>query len=160
MDAFSVAIAYGTNKIKIDKTIIFSILIGIFHFFMPIIGSVIGLKIQKIVPNIDSIVGLVFLVLAIQMFITRNDSPEIKKLDILSILIVALSVSIDSFTIGIGFGILKDRIILPAIIFSLTSSLISFIGLILGNKLNNKLGNKAIYIGIIILIIISLKYLY
>lgn len=160
MDAFSVAIAYGTNRIKINQIIVFSSLIGIFHFFMPIIGSLIGLKIQKIIPNIDNIVGLVFLILAIQMFITRNDSPEIKKLDILSMIILALSVSIDSFTIGIGFGILKDKIILPAIIFSLTSSLISFIGLILGNKINNKLGNKAIYIGIIILIIISLKYLY
>ena len=134
MDALSVTIAYGINKIKLRKVLLFSILIGLFHFFMPIIGSTIGLKIQKIIPSINNIVGLVFLALAFQMFLTRNDSTEIKKLDLLSIIIVALSVSIDSFTIGVSLGILNEKIITPAIIFALVSSIISFIGLIVGNK--------------------------
>lgn len=160
MDAFSVALAYGTNKLKLNKIIAFSILIGIFHFIMPIVGSIIGVKIQTIIPNINNLVGIVFLILAIQMFITRNDSTEIKNTNIISILIVAFSVSIDSFTIGIGLGILKNNIIPPALIFSITSCLISFFGLIIGNKINEKLGKKSIYIGILILLIISLKYLY
>lgn len=160
MDAFSVALAYGTNKLKLNKIITFSILIGIFHFIMPIVGSIIGVKIQTIIPNINNLVGIVFLILAIQMFITRNDSTEIKNTNIISILIVAFSVSIDSFTIGIGLGILKNNIIPPALIFSITSCLISFFGLIIGNKINEKLGKKSIYIGILILLIISLKYLY
>ena len=35
MDAFSLALAYGTTKIPINKKVLLSITVGIFHFFMP-----------------------------------------------------------------------------------------------------------------------------
>ena len=35
MDAFSLAIAYGTNKISTKKTIALSLCVGFFHYLMP-----------------------------------------------------------------------------------------------------------------------------
>ena len=51
MDAFSLAIAYGTNNIEKKKILILSISVGLFHFFMPVLGSLIGQKINYLNAN-------------------------------------------------------------------------------------------------------------
>ncbi len=48
MDAFSLSLLYGTKNIN-NKTIIMqSILVGIFHFFMPLFGLFLGKRIITI----------------------------------------------------------------------------------------------------------------
>ena len=39
MDAFSLAIIYGTNGIDRKKIILLSLVVGIFHFIMPNLGG-------------------------------------------------------------------------------------------------------------------------
>ena len=50
MDAFSLAIAYATNGISMKKTIMLSMSVGLFHYAMPLIGSIVGKKLDFIVP--------------------------------------------------------------------------------------------------------------
>ena len=47
MDAFSLALAYGTNSLNKKEIRTLSTIVGIYHFFMPIIGMLIGNYITK-----------------------------------------------------------------------------------------------------------------
>ena len=42
MDAFSLALIYGTQSISKKNKIILSIIVGIYHFVMPLLGVFLG----------------------------------------------------------------------------------------------------------------------
>ena len=42
MDAFSLALIYGTQGITKKNKILLSLIVGIYHFIMPLIGVAIG----------------------------------------------------------------------------------------------------------------------
>ncbi len=159
MDAFSLSLAYGTNKISKNKIILLSIVVGLFHFFMPIAGSIIGEPLSKLISKADIVVGIIFIILAIEMFISKDEENKIKITNIISIIVFAFTVSIDSFTVGIGLSLTNKNIIIPSTIFSIISFIFTFIGLILGKKLSKTFGKKAIYLGILILLFLGIKYL-
>ena len=50
MDAFSLSLAYGTLDINKKEIITLSIIVGIYHFFMPLIGFFLGSKILLVIP--------------------------------------------------------------------------------------------------------------
>ena len=155
MDAFSLAIAYGTNNINKLKILILSILVGIFHFLMPYIGSIIFFLIKKS----NYIVSTVFFLLAIEMYKSRNEEHNETLTNIISLIIFSATVSIDSFSVGLALGINQNNLIPAFTIFSIISALFTFSGLTLGGYLSLKYGNKSNYLGIIILIVIGIKYL-
>ena len=75
------------------------------------------------------------------------------------IILLAISVSLDSLTIGIVVRMNKENILLGSIIFSTLSTISTTIALLLGQLINNKSKVLGSYIGTIIMIIIALKYL-
>lgn len=161
MDTFSLSLSYGmilNNKKDIIKI---SLTVGLFHFFMPIIGNSIGLYLEDIFNlNEDFIIGIIFLIISIELIISLYKKEEIKVLNNnKEILIFSLAVSLDSFSTGIGLSAIKAPILLIVSIFFITSLLFTYIGLFLGKEINNYIGNKSQIIGIIILIILSLKYI-
>lgn len=160
MDAFSLALAYGTNRLTKKNIILLSLFVGTFHFFMPLLGSVIGINLlEHFVTKSNIIVALIFLVLAIEMYLSRNEEKKGSIDNLLSILIFSFTVSIDSFSVGIGLGLTNQHIFNAALIFSIVSGIITYLGLILGEKLYNKYEKKATYVGIVILILIAISYL-
>lgn len=160
MDAFSLSLAYGTNSIGKKNIILLSFFVGIFHFIMPNIGALIGNKVlSNIITNADIIVAIVLLFLSMEMFLSRNDEKRGIINNILSIILFSFTVSIDSLSVGIALGITKVSILIPAIIFSIISSILTYVGLILGKNLYQKYNKRAIYFGIIILISTAISYL-
>ena len=160
MDAFSLSLAYGTNKIENKTKYTLSIIVGIFHFFMPLIGSSIGniiLKIIKIKPQI--IVSIILSFIGISMCIKKEEKINPIK-NIIEILFFALAVSLDSFSVGIGLKGITNKIFLAPLIFSITAGTITYIGIILGNKISKKIENLAPIIGGILLIIIGIIYIF
>lgn len=160
LDAFSLSIIYGTILKDKKIVIILSIIVGIFHFFMPLLGyNLSNLLISKILANTNIISFIIFLILGIQMFICKNEEKDLINLsNITNILLFAFTVSIDSFSIGIAIS--KESILLPIITFSLVSSIFTYIGLIIGKNLKKILGKYTTKIGGIILIILSIYYLF
>lgn len=161
MDAFSLSLIYGTLNLKTQIQKLMSITVGIFHFIMPLLGYQIGKLILKIIKvNPDILVGLIFIILGLEMLISLKKEEQLKILTgILSVVFFAFTVSIDSFSIGIGFGISNINMLLPCIIFSITSAIFTYMGVLLGNKLANKFGNITTLIGSIILIVLGISYL-
>lgn len=162
MDAFSLVLIYGTQGINKKHKVLLSIIVGIYHFVMPIIGLLIGIYIEKkIAFSPDIIVGIILSLIAIEMIISSTKEQKEKFLvSIPGYLIFGLSVSIDSLTTGIGLPAITNNYLQAALTFSLTSLIFTYIGLNLGNKLNQKYGKISTLIGGIILLTIGITYMF
>lgn len=161
MDAFSLAIIYGTNNITKKKSVILSIFVGILHFVMPNIGNILGQSfLRGIIFCGNIITGLVFLFLAVQMIISFKEEEQSKDLkNYIELFLFAVAVSIDSFTVGIALSLDDNNLLLGGLIFSITSFIFTLFGLILGKFLSSKTGTIGKVIGIIVLIMLALKYI-
>ena len=162
MDAFSLSLLYGTEGIKQKDKWLLSIIVGIYHFIMPLIGLTIGMFItSKIVFNTNILVGIILSLISIEMLISSFKNKEEKfLLSIAGFLLFGLSVSIDSLTTGIGLPAITKNYFITAIIFSITSFLFTYLGLNLGNILNQKYGKISTITGGIILLILGIIYIF
>ena len=160
MDTFSLSLCYGTLGLNKRKTILLSIIVGIFHFFMPILGMIVGnLIIDKLIFTGETLLLIILSIIGIDMIIEafKNDEKYL-IVSIPGILLFAFSVSMDSFSTGIGLKVITDNVLLALIIFTITSSVFTFIGVRLGKKLNEKFGKTTNVIGGIILILLGLYF--
>lgn len=157
MDAFSLSLLYGTLNLKKKNIISLSIIVGLFHFFMPLIGVLIRLFIENIAYNyLDLITLIIFMYIGLDMIFHREDDfREIKCLQLKDQILFGLAVSIDSLTIGIS---LTQNYILSSIIFCLFSSLFTYLGLYLGKQINHIFGKISTIMGGLILIIIGIIF--
>lgn len=157
MDAFSLSLIYGTSIIKKTTKIYLSISVGIFHFFMPLLGYKFGSIIESNIPiSLNIIASILLMILGLEMLLDKTkEDDKLKKLNILEIILFSFSVSIDSFMTGIGIKSLYENIYIVSLTFSLTSLIFTFIGLNIGNVLNKKYGSLATKVGGITLIIIG-----
>lgn len=88
----------------------------------------------------------------------KNDI-KVKKMYISEMLLFGLAVSLDSFSVGFGLNNISDNYILSSFIFSFTSFIFTYLGLILGKKLNSLIGNIASFIGGFTLILLGVTYI-
>lgn len=160
MDAFSLSFSYGTLNINKKERVILASLVGLFHFFMPILGLFIGNIILKyIIIDLDILLAIIISLIGIEMIISSiKKEDNTMLLSLLSFILFAFSVSIDSFSVGIGLKGINNNYLQVSIIFSLCSFIFTYIGLILGTKLNDLVGRYAKTIGGIILIGLGIYY--
>lgn len=157
MDAFSIALSIGTTHLSKNRFILIPIVVSIMHFVMPLIGLFLGNQILSVINiNPKIIMTIILLYLAFLMYKDRNNDKVPKINSLLSIFLYAISVSLDSFSVGIGLKALTDKILIPPIIFSLCAGTITYMGLILGKYSQKVWKEKASLIGIILLILISI----
>lgn len=159
MDTFSLSTIYGTIGLEKRKIYLLSLIVGVFHFFMPLFGNLVGnflLSKLPIQPNI--VVGIIFILIAIQMFIQKEDVVDLKNFWML--LLFAFTVSIDSFSVGIGISMITKNSLVAYLTFFVTSMIFTFFGLRFGKYLSTKFGNKATKIGAIILITLGIFYIF
>ncbi|MDD4706300.1 MAG: manganese efflux pump [Bacilli bacterium] len=157
MDAFSLALSIGINKIRNIDKIKISIIIGIMHFIMPLLGVIIGTNIiYNLNINPDIFVILILLIVGILILFEKKEDKKILTYNIFTIFILALGVSFDSFSIGLGLIAITNNILLSIITFALCSGIISFGGLFIGELCANKFENKAPYIAAFILFTLAI----
>ncbi len=161
MDTFSVSLSIGTLNIPKYQILLLSTIVGILHFIMPIIGCFFGSKIT-ILLNINSnyLLGIILLFIAIEMIIEiLKKEKDTIKLDILNLLLISFSVSLDSFSTGMGILAITNNLILASFIFSTSAFLFTILGCIIGKYSNERLGLYSNIIGIILLISIGVIHL-
>ena len=161
MDAFSLSLAYGTISLTKKEINLLSIIVGIYHFFMPILGMLIGSFVFNVLNiNQNIIVLIIFTFIGINMIIESFKKDEkVKKMKLAEMILFGFAVSIDSFSVGIGINSISNNFIMCSVIFSITSFIFTYIGLILGNKLNQLIGKISTLIGGITLIILGIIYI-
>ena len=161
MDAFSLSLAYGTLNLEKKNIYELSIIVGIYHFIMPILGCFCGNKLLKFLPmNSDLLVFLVLSIIGIEMIIeTFKGQDKVKIMKNLELIIFGFAVSVDSFSVGIGLSSITNNIYLSSLVFSIVSMSLTYVGLILGKKISNITGKLSTIIGGFILVVIGLFYL-
>ncbi len=161
MDTFSLSLGIGI--FKRDRKIAFklAVVVGCMHFIMPFLGMILGTGLIKLLEiNIDILLGFILILISIQMLIDMVKKEENKfNLSNLGILLFALGVSLDSFSVGIGIKAITDNIYLAMGIFAICSFMFTYIGIIIGEYANKIMGTYANIIGIIILFILGLVHI-
>ncbi len=160
MDAFSLSLAYGTLGIPKKQIYLLAIIVGIFHFFMPLIGLFVGTSILNFIKiNPDIIVFIVLFAIGLEMLIESfSDKEELKVMKTIELFLFAFAVSIDSFSVGLTLTNINPNYILSVSIFACMSALFTFLGLVLGKKIAKLVGKISTIIGGVVLMIIGLFF--
>lgn len=162
MDTFSISLSIGTFNITRKKAIFLCILVGIMHFFMPLFGSLLGSKIITFLNiNVNFLLGLILLFIGIEMIIDLiKEEDKYFELNLFNMLLVSISVSLDSFSTGLGLSAITQDIFLSGLIFSVCAASFTFIGLLIGKYSGEKLGIYANIFGIILLFILGILHIF
>lgn len=160
MDAFSLSLLYGTLNLKTSQIIKLSIMVGVFHFFMPLLGLLSGSYLIDILHMPAHLVmSIIFIFIGIEMINSSFIKEEkLILLDFKGLLLFAFTVSIDSFSIGAGLKAFSDNYLMCSSVFFFTSLLFTYLGLNIGKTINKKLGFISTIIGGSILIVIGILY--
>ena len=162
MDTFSLSLSVGsiTNNERNIKYL--PIFVGIFHFFMPLLGNFVGLGLIKLLNLASNVIlGSVLIILGINLAIhyIKDEKADI-KLNLLGIIIFALSVSIDSFSVGLGINDITNNYLLASIIFACCSAAFTYLGMIIGKYTSKIIGKYAIILGILLLVCLGIFHLF
>lgn len=160
MDTFSLSLSLGTF-ISNKKAFKLACIVGIFHFFMPILGMMIGSKlIQLFELQCDILLGIILIFISVQMLIDLIKSEEEEyHLTLIGMIFFALGVSIDSFSVGLGINAITENIILATSIFAFCSFSFTFGGVLLGGFAKKKIGVFANILGFLILFIMGILHI-
>lgn len=158
MDAFSLALIYGTCAIGKKNELLLSIIVGLFHFLMPLLGLGFGsILMQYFIFDLELLVAILFFIIGIEMIIsTRKEEKTNVFIGLVHFLLFGLSVSIDSFTTGIGMAVISNNYITISVLFMVVSGIFTYIGLGFGNKLSKKIGKYATICGGILMCLLAI----
>ncbi|GAA0436275.1 manganese efflux pump MntP family protein [Lentibacillus halophilus] len=143
MDAFSVSLGLGMQKLRLKRIALIGIIIGFFHVLMPFIGILLGQAISSQIGDYTVLAGglLLFGIGAQMVFSAFNhETPQLAQPVGIGLLFFALSVSLDSFSVGLSLGLSNVRTVVTLLAFGTTSMVLTWIGLILGRKVHGLLG--------------------
>ena len=162
MDTFSLSIVYGTYGISMNNQIVLSIVVGVFHFFMPLIGVLFGnLILEFLSYNTNFIVGIIFGIIGVDMILSVKSDKKIKLFtSIVGYLLFGFTVSLDSLTIGIGLSLITTHYIGASVMFMIVSCLFTFFGLKFGDFFSKRVGRYSCFLGGVIMLILSLYYIF
>lgn len=150
LDAFSVCLGLGMQRMRLKRILWISIVIGAFHILMPFLGILLGKMIAGPFESYSQLIsGLVLVFIGAQMFF--GAFTEEKKLLIqpagIGLLILGFSVSMDSFTVGLGLGVAGVKVVLTLLLFGLFSAFFSCLALLIGRHVQGFLGKYSELLG-------------
>lgn len=167
IDAFSVAVGAGAYLVKanIRQKFRLSFHFGLFQFIMPIIGWLAGANVARYIADYDH--WVVFILLSavggkmVYESLKSDDGDKVDSDITRGLVMVGLSIatSIDALAVGFSMAVMRQEIMMPAIIIGIVAAAMTLFGIYIGEKASSKMGAKAEIIGGIVLIIIGIKNL-
>ncbi len=166
IDAFSVAIGIGAvnNKKSWGPVLRLSTAFGLFQFFMPMIGWLAGLTVVEIIASFDHWIAFGLLALVGGKMIWEGFEKEsVEHCEDQTrgwpLLMLSVATSIDALAVGFSFSVLKNPILLPAVIIGIVCFLMTITGMLFGKVLAKLFGKKVEIFGGLVLIAIGVKIL-
>ncbi|WP_017186955.1 manganese efflux pump MntP family protein [Alkalibacillus haloalkaliphilus] len=159
MDAFSVSMSVGLMRQRLRMLAYFIGLVGLFHIIMPLFGMGLGNFLSHQLGAIAQIIGGWMLIMigaqmAIAIFFEKNME---RYVGYASLFILAFTVSLDSFSIGITIGMLGINLFVVVILFGIISMLCCWAGIMLAQQGERFLGRYSEAIGGVVLIGIGIQ---
>ncbi len=167
MDAFAVAICKGLalNKTAVKHYVIVGLWFGGFQGLMPCIGYFLGKAFGKYIEQIDHWVAFVLLLIIGGNMIKEAFSKDCDEdnmtsgLGFATMLVLAISTSIDAAATGIILESEGANIWLSVVVIAVVTFIISAVGVKIGNVFGTKYKSKAEFTGGAILILLGVKML-
>lgn len=163
MDAFSVGLGMGLINMKVRQLLKIGFMIGLFHMVMPLLGMFVGKYVSETFGQVATYAGgSLLLILGIQMVgssFRKDNTPLITPIGF-GLILFALSVSLDSFSVGLSLGIYGARTILTIMLFGFMSMLLTWSGLLIGKHVQSWLGHYSEALGGCILLAFGMKLLF
>jgi manganese efflux pump family protein len=143
MDAFSVGLGMGMYKLRLRQIFNIGLTIGLFHVWMPLVGMLAGKYLSEKFGTFATLIGgLLLILLGVQMIwssFKKGDEKVITPIGF-GLLLFALSVSLDSFSLGLTLGIYGAKTLMVIICFGAVATVQTWAGLLLGRKVRGWLG--------------------
>lgn len=179
-DAFSLALAIGLTGIGKRMTLRLSVVVAIFHVFMPLTGILIGQALGMVIGQLAKGVGALVLFWlggrmlynvwrpAPQSFplsrarevLKRTQLPSGISLQGMGVYALAASVSLDALSVGFSLGVVESSIPLTVTVMGIVAGVMMGSGLLLGRFAGARIGQRAEAVGGIILVVIGIKMMY
>lgn len=165
MDAFSLGMGLGMRGIPAWRIVQISGIIAIFHVFMPLLGMFTGQYVSTILGDVAVAAGGSLLVLlgCHMIYSSVKGGAQPVPFEIggaFGLLVFALSVSIDSFSVGISLGLFASDLLFTVVMFGLFGGLMSVAGLAVGRRMGRLVGGYGEALGGAILLAFGLKFLF
>lgn len=143
LDAFSVSLGLGMKFFRLRHIFFIGCLFGFPHMLFPLFGLFIGKKLSIKIGHYAMIVGSLLLIfIGLQMFFSAFNY-QAKSFAIPTnshLLFLSLTVSLDSFPIGLSLGLSGAKVLITLIFFGMSSTILTWVGLLIGRKVHNYLG--------------------
>lgn len=135
LDNFRSSIAIGTIPFGVRRAVQIALVFGLWDGLAPLVGGVLGHyageKIGPVThyvgPALLGVYGLYLVVLAL-----RKPAPEKIDQPWVTLFGMPLSLSVDNLLAGTGLGLLGYSPVVPAVIFAVTTAVMSLAGLLIG----------------------------
>ncbi|MFK2825621.1 manganese efflux pump MntP family protein [Bacillus sp. B190/17] len=163
MDAFSASLGIGMVPIRLKKIFYIGLIVGGFHVSLPLLGILIGRFVTETFGEIAALVGGLLLIIAgSQMIIAFFQKQEEEKVvpSGWQLLLFALIVSLDSFSVGLTLGIYGAKVLLVLFLFGSMSTGLTWSGLLIGKKVGKWFGAYSEAFGGCVLLAFGLKLLF
>ncbi|RJX36875.1 manganese efflux pump [Paenibacillus pinisoli] len=162
-DAFSLGLGIGLKGIRLLDILKLGIVIGLFHIIMPIGGLLTGQLVSGLLGNVaTTAAGVLLLLLGGHMIyssIRGEEVPSFNHRSSVGLLVLALSVSVDAFSVGVTLGMFSADLWLTILLFGFFGGAMSMLGLLLGRKVSSKLGEYGEACGGAILLVFGILFI-
>ncbi|MFD0871872.1 putative sporulation protein YtaF [Chlamydia abortus] len=163
MDAFSLGIGIGFRGIRLLSILKVSFVIGLFHILMPLMGMLAGHYVGYLLGEVATLAGGGLLILlGGHMIYSSLRGESVHTLDFRNawgLLLFALMVSVDSFSVGVSMGMFDSDVLLTVLLFGFFGGTMSVIGLWLGRRMGYWAGNYGEAIGGAILLMFGVQFI-
>jgi Predicted membrane protein len=164
MDAFSVCMGMGMAVFRPRQAVMTSVWIGLFHALMPLVGIIVGHLLSHRFGEIAGMAGGLLLILIGLQMILSLVRQDYRRRDLAlktdaGIVLFALGVSIDSFSVGLSMGLFGSRILAAITVFGVISMLMAWSGFVVGKRTQRYFGRYGEAFGGLILLFFGLRLL-
>ncbi|WP_062351528.1 manganese efflux pump MntP family protein [Bacillus kwashiorkori] len=162
LDAFSVGLGMGMVPLRLRQIFHIGIIVGIFHVIMPLLGILTGQFLSERMGVFATYTGgLLLIYIGLQMFTSSFKEEEGARFKPVGsgVFMFALSVSIDSFSLGLSLGIIGARLVTAIVLFGIFATCLTWSGLYFGKKMKSLFGSYSEALGGVILLFFGLKLL-
>ena len=167
MNAFAVSLGIGLKQCQVSTraTIRLAWHFGLFQFFMPILGWLAGLSVERWISGVDHWIAFGLLAaIGGKMIYEALYGDEEKRAEKdptrgASLVVLSVATSIDALAVGLSLALLGAQIWYPAVIIGVVAFAFTAVGLHVGRRFGSLLGKRMEIVGGLILIGIGVRIL-
>jgi putative Mn2+ efflux pump MntP len=162
MDAFATSIAVSVSLGGLHRRQVFRLAFhfGLFQALMPVIGWMAGSAVTDRLAAWDHWVAFALLAfVGARAILTTDDGAQdngtFDPTRGLSLVILSIATSLDALAVGLSFGALGVRILVPSLVIGVTAGALTVVGMVIGHRLGRRFGRRAEIVGGLVLIAIG-----